>query len=92
MMMNKTRNPRFQDRDSYNLHRSDIFIMADLHTGKPITLKCGLTLPNRLVKAATAESMAPNNTLPDEKFQNLYRHWAEGGWGMVLAGTHSISP
>nr|P0DO34.1 RecName: Full=NADH-dependent flavin oxidoreductase iliE; AltName: Full=Epimerase iliE; AltName: Full=Ilicicolin H biosynthesis cluster protein E [Neonectria sp. DH2] len=69
---------------------SGIFIMADLHTGKPITLKCGLTLPNRLVKAATAESMAPNNTLPDEKFQNLYRHWAEGGWGMVLAGNVQV--
>ncbi|KAF7546389.1 hypothetical protein G7Z17_g8464 [Cylindrodendrum hubeiense] len=64
--------------------------MADLHTGKPITLKCGLTLPNRLVKAATAESMAPNNTLPDERFQNLYRHWADGGWGMVLAGNVQV--
>ncbi|KAK7423203.1 hypothetical protein QQZ08_009200 [Neonectria magnoliae] len=64
--------------------------MSDLQTGKPITLKCGLTLPNRLVKAATAESMATNSTLPDEKFQNLYRHWAEGGWGMVLAGNVQV--
>lgn len=61
--------------------------MADLHLAKPITLRCGLTLPNRLAKTAIAESIAPRNMLIDEGFQRVYRPWAEGGWGMVLTGT-----
>lgn len=31
---------------------------------KPLTLKCGLTLPNHLVKAAIAEQMAVKEGLP----------------------------
>lgn len=55
---------------------------------EPITLKCGLTLPNRLVKTAMAESIAPSSMLPNEKFHTVYRHWAKGGWGTVLTGVH----
>ncbi|GAW11280.1 hypothetical protein ANO14919_006230 [Xylariales sp. No.14919] len=53
---------------------------------KPLTLKCGLKLPNRLVKAAMAENMADKNSLPDQKFHTVYGEWARGGWGMVLTG------
>ncbi|CRG86494.1 12-oxophytodienoate reductase 3 [Talaromyces islandicus] len=60
--------------------------MADLHLAKPITLRCGLMLPNRLVKTAIAESIAPRNMLIDEGFHRVYGPWAEGGWGMVLTG------
>ena len=54
----------------------------------PITLNCGLTFPNRLVKAAMAEQMGdgPEMYLPTETSQALYKHFAEGGWGMVLTG------
>jgi len=59
---------------------------SDLEIAKPITLKSGLTLPNRLVKAAMAENMAPGNHLPSEKLLKVYEKWAAGGWGMVLTG------
>jgi len=62
---------------------------VDLEIGKPITLQCGLTLPNRLVKAALTEEMGRGNLLPDERIFALYRRWAESGWGMVLTGTTS---
>ncbi len=59
--------------------------MADLQIGTPITLNCGLTLPNRLVKAAMSEHMT-ENFMPNETIQGLYKHFADGGWGMVITG------
>ena len=59
---------------------------SDMQIAKPITLKCGLTLQNRLVKAAMAEEMAVGDRLPNEDHNKVYRQWAEGGWGMVLTG------
>lgn len=56
---------------------------------KPLTLKCGLTLPNRLTKAALAEQMANRRNLPHDKFYRAYGKWAEGGWGMIFTGTCS---
>ncbi|KAK0120182.1 hypothetical protein ONS95_011588 [Cadophora gregata] len=61
-----------------------------MQLSRPITLKCGLILPNRLVKAAVAESMAPGNNLPDEQFHSLYAHWAGGGWGMIVTGNVQV--
>lgn len=52
----------------------------------PLTLKCGLTLKNRLVKAAMAENMADKDSLPTELFYKAYGEWAQGGWGMILTG------
>ncbi|KAL2840929.1 FMN binding oxidoreductase [Aspergillus pseudodeflectus] len=57
---------------------------------KPLTLNCGLQLKNRLVKAALVECMADESNLPTDLHTNLYRQWAEGGWGMVLTGSVSI--
>lgn len=60
--------------------------MEDLQ--KPLTLKSGLILPNRLSKAAMAEQMALNDrNLPLKPFETAYAKWAEGGWGMVQTGT-----
>lgn len=57
----------------------------------PITLPCGLELPNRMVKAAMAENLADNKDhSPDSKFPVLYSQWAEGGWGCVLTGNIQI--
>ncbi|KAK3297161.1 NADPH dehydrogenase [Chaetomium fimeti] len=58
----------------------------DLQIAQPLTLKCGLTLPNRLVKAAMAEQLAGTNQLPDERLLTLYKHWAQGGWGLIITG------
>jgi 2,4-dienoyl-CoA reductase-like NADH-dependent reductase (Old Yellow Enzyme family) len=52
-----------------------------------ITLPCGLTLPNRLVKAATAEQLAlKGDHQPNVRHVELYGKWAEGGWGLIIAG------
>ncbi|KAJ1327024.1 dimethylglycine catabolism A [Microdochium nivale] len=61
--------------------------MSKLQIAQPITLPCGLRLPNRLVKAAMAENMAAAATgLPGNDFVRVYDEWAQGGWGMVLTG------
>ena len=65
-------------------------MMEDLHIAKPLTLKCGLTLPNRLVKAAMTEQMADKDQLPDARLNHAYSTWADGGWGMVLTGKLNI--
>jgi 2,4-dienoyl-CoA reductase-like NADH-dependent reductase (Old Yellow Enzyme family) len=65
--------------------------VTDLKLAKPITLPCGLTLPNRLVKAAMTEQMADKDKLPNEAFNKVYSAWAEGGWGMVLTGNVQVN-
>jgi 2,4-dienoyl-CoA reductase-like NADH-dependent reductase (Old Yellow Enzyme family) len=62
--------------------------MSDLRIAQPFTLKCGLTLPNRLIKAAMAEQMADKERLPGPQFLSSYGEWADGGYGMVLTGTY----
>lgn len=63
----------------------DVAVLA-----KPLTLKCGLVLPNRLVKAAMAEAMAKDG-LPDKAFRRPYQAWAKGGWAMVISGSYYSS-
>jgi 2,4-dienoyl-CoA reductase-like NADH-dependent reductase (Old Yellow Enzyme family) len=58
----------------------------DSAIAQPLTLKCGLTLKNRLVKAAMAELMADKNGLPAEASDKIYAAWGRGEWGMVLTG------
>ncbi|KAL2175187.1 FMN binding oxidoreductase [Thermothelomyces heterothallicus CBS 202.75] len=59
---------------------------SDLQIAQPLTLNCGLTLPNRLVKAAMAEQLAGAKQLPDERMQAVYKHWSAGGWGLIITG------
>jgi 2,4-dienoyl-CoA reductase-like NADH-dependent reductase (Old Yellow Enzyme family) len=62
--------------------------MSHLNLAQPLTLACGLTLPNRLVKAAMAEGLANEDLLPGSKdCLNIYGEWAKGGWGLVISGT-----
>lgn len=58
--------------------------------GEPLTLKCGLTLPNRLVKAAMAEHEVGRDMLPNDDLTRSYGPWADGGWGMVLTGNVQV--
>ena len=51
-----------------------------------ITLPCGKSLKNRIVKAAMEENMAGDQQLPDENLLSLYRYWAYGGLGMIITG------
>ncbi|HBL19466.1 MAG TPA: 2,4-dienoyl-CoA reductase, partial [Alteromonas mediterranea] len=52
----------------------------------PYNLPCGVTVRNRLVKAAMEENMSSMGNLPGESLYALYRYWAHGNLGMVITG------
>ena len=64
--------------------------MSDLFT--PLTLPCGLTLSNRIAKAAMEENQAEAGQVPGPVLRNLYRAWAEGGAGMIITGNVMVDP
>ncbi|KAH7025803.1 NADPH dehydrogenase [Microdochium trichocladiopsis] len=65
--------------------------MADLKLNAPLTLRCGLTLPNRLVNPSMAECLADKDSLPtSEACISAYECWAEGGWGLILTGNVQV--
>ncbi|MEV0063465.1 NADH:flavin oxidoreductase/NADH oxidase family protein [Nocardia sp. NPDC050718] len=51
-----------------------------------VELPCGATLPNRLMKSALSEALADAHHGPTERLENLYRRWADGGFGLVVTG------
>ncbi|WP_323792097.1 NADH:flavin oxidoreductase [Nocardioides sp.] len=51
-----------------------------------LTLPSGLTLPNRIVKAAMTENLADAANQPTGRHERLYRRWAEGGSGLLVTG------
>jgi 2,4-dienoyl-CoA reductase-like NADH-dependent reductase (Old Yellow Enzyme family) len=53
---------------------------------QPLTLPSGLTLPNRIAKAAMTENLADADNQPTERHERLYRRWAEGGSGLLVTG------
>ena len=63
------------------------YTMSHLSLNQPFTMRSGLTIPNRMVKAAMAERLADEDDLPGSAtFLSLYNQWAEGGWGLVITG------
>ena len=52
----------------------------------PIVLPSGLTLNNRIVKAAMEENMATALQLPGDAIFNLYAAWAKGEMGAIITG------
>ncbi len=52
----------------------------------PITLPCGVTLKNRICKAAMTEGLADPYNRATKKHQTLYRTWAKGGAGLLITG------
>ncbi|MCJ1231147.1 hypothetical protein MMC12_007823 [Toensbergia leucococca] len=59
---------------------------------QPLTLPCGLTLPNRLVKCPMQETLAvaPFFDPPVDKFENLYTQWANADYGLIITGQVQI--
>jgi 2,4-dienoyl-CoA reductase-like NADH-dependent reductase (Old Yellow Enzyme family) len=53
---------------------------------QPLTLPCGSTLSNRLVKAAMTEGLADPAGLPTPELERLYGLWSDGGAGLLLSG------
>jgi len=56
----------------------------------PLTLPCGLTLKNRLCKAAMTENCADALGQSTPRLAALYRRWADCGCGMLLTGNVQI--
>ncbi len=59
---------------------------------QPLTLPCGLLLPNRLVKCPMQETLAvaPFFDPPVDKFVNLYTKWADANYGLIITGQVQI--
>ena len=64
--------------------------MSTLFT--PLTLPCGVTIKNRVAKAAMEENQAEAGQLPGSSLHNLYRAWAEGGAGLLITGNVMVDP
>ncbi|MEB3031730.1 NADH:flavin oxidoreductase/NADH oxidase family protein [[Mycobacterium] nativiensis] len=58
--------------------------MATLHD--PLTLPCGLVLPNRIMKAALSEGLGNKHNAPDARLEQLYTSWSRGGFGLIVTG------
>lgn len=57
---------------------------------QPFKLPCGVTLPNRLCKAAMTEGLADPLLRATPRHARLYRQWSEGGAGLLLTGNVMI--
>ena len=64
--------------------------MSKLFT--PITLASGITLQNRISKAAMEENMADYGQIPGKDLVNLYKIWADGKPGMIITGNVMVAP
>lgn len=70
-----------------NTERSALELISE-----PLTLPCGLTLPNRLVKCPMQETMAeaPFFDPPTEQFRRLYGKWGHARYGLLITGQVQI--
>lgn len=64
--------------------------MTDLFS--PLTLASGVTLDNRIVKAAMEENMADYGQVPGKALERLYSRWGQGGAGTIITGNVMVSP
>lgn len=51
-----------------------------------ITLPCGVTLNNRILKSAMTEGMANLQDQATQHHANLYQRWSAGGAGLLITG------
>jgi 2,4-dienoyl-CoA reductase-like NADH-dependent reductase (Old Yellow Enzyme family) len=52
----------------------------------PLTLPCGVEIPNRLAKAAMTEGLADVYGEPNGELAQLYGIWSDGGAGLLISG------
>jgi 2,4-dienoyl-CoA reductase-like NADH-dependent reductase (Old Yellow Enzyme family) len=57
---------------------------------QPLTLPCGVVLPNRIVKGAMTEGLADVQNRATPKHALLYERWAKGGSGVLLTGNVQV--
>ncbi|MDT2009976.1 hypothetical protein FXW78_51490 [Rhodococcus opacus] len=53
---------------------------------QPLALRSGITLPNRLAKAATSEHLADRRGAPTHQLITAYRALAHSGAGLLISG------
>ncbi len=58
----------------------------------PLTLPCGVTLKNRIVKSAMSDSLGDGTGHPTPAQGQLYARWAQGGLAMALIGEVQGNP
>ncbi len=79
----------FKEQRSLAWPYGDLVNERDRHAdvlSAPLTLHCGLTLKNRLVKAAMSDSLGDGAGRPSEQQIELYRRWADGGAALSIIG------
>ena len=52
----------------------------------PLVLPNGITVPNRIAKAAMEENMADDDHAPSGELIRLYQNWADGEAGLIITG------
>jgi 2,4-dienoyl-CoA reductase-like NADH-dependent reductase (Old Yellow Enzyme family) len=57
---------------------------------RPLTLRCGGEIVNRLAKSAMSEAMATIDNRPTDAHATLYCRWAEGRIGLCVTGNVMI--
>jgi len=64
--------------------------MTHIQLNDTLELPCGITLPNRLAKAAMTERLADSRNRPTARHERLYKMWSDGAAGMLLTGNVQI--
>jgi 2,4-dienoyl-CoA reductase-like NADH-dependent reductase (Old Yellow Enzyme family) len=62
------------------------------HLFSPLLLPNGTVIPNRIAKAAMAESLAGPGQLPDSRLARMDGRFARGGAGLIITGNVMIDP
>ncbi len=57
---------------------------------EPLVLPCGVTIPNRIAKAAMTEGLATAAGVPTPELDRLYGVWSDGGAGVLITGNVQI--
>ena len=60
--------------------------MSSPSLNDPLTLPCGVTLPNRIAKAAMSEHLGSPKQSPTRGLARLYERWSAGGAGLLITG------
>lgn len=63
-----------------------------MNLAQPLLLPCGVTLPNRIAKAAMSESLGTPEGQPTPRLVRLYQTLGAGGSGMLLTGNVMVRP